>query len=321
MHLEQRKDMTYKMNLYRITNDSYSAVINLSRGANCISLRNETYHAQILREPDFSAPPDNPYLYGMPVLFPVNRIAGGTFTFEGREYTFPVNEASTGCHLHGMLHQQEFKIEAAGEDYVESAYRASGESPYLAFPHAFEMRICYYLKEDGLEQVTEVKNLSDRDMPVMIGFHTTFALPFISGQSAEDLCIFADITDEIERDKKDYLPTGRLLSPDEITGKLQDGTFSPFEQKISRHYKAGAGGKMYIRDKKRNLSVLYENSPNMKFRLLFNGNADSYICLEPQNCLVDCLNQKSFPKEYSGFEYAKPGETKTYRSRISLISG
>lgn len=309
------------MELYEITNDNYSAVINLSRGANCISLRNKNYGAQILREPDFSAPPCNPYLYGMPVLFPVNRIAGGKFTFEGREYVFPVNEASTGCHLHGVLHLQEFQVESAGKDYVVSSYQAAKESPYLAFPHEFKIRIRYSLDKDGLVQITEVKNLSAQNMPVMLGFHTTFQLPFISGQLPTDLCVCTDITDEIERDMKDYLPTGKILEPDEITQKLRQGTFSPLEQKISRHYKSGSSGKMYIFDKKRSLKVLYENSENMKFRLLFNGTADSYICLEPQNCLIDCWNQKDFPKEYSGLEYAKPGEVKTYCSRISLISG
>ena len=67
------------MNIYEITSGEYSAKINLSRGANCISLRNMRYHALILREPDYSSELDNPYLYGMPILFPVNRIDGGCF--------------------------------------------------------------------------------------------------------------------------------------------------------------------------------------------------------------------------------------------------
>ena len=30
------------------------------------------------------------YLYGMPILFPVNRIENGIFDFEGRHYVFPI---------------------------------------------------------------------------------------------------------------------------------------------------------------------------------------------------------------------------------------
>ena len=59
-------------------------------GANCISLTHETHRAVILREPDYEKKLDNPYLYGMPLLFPANRISGGRFYFKGREYCFPV---------------------------------------------------------------------------------------------------------------------------------------------------------------------------------------------------------------------------------------
>ena len=78
--------------IYKISCGDYTAEINLSRGANCISLRNRKYGAVILREPDYSKELDNPYLYGMPILYPVNRISGGKFEFEGREYVFPINE-------------------------------------------------------------------------------------------------------------------------------------------------------------------------------------------------------------------------------------
>ena len=81
--------------LEHIRAGDYTATIDLSAGANCIRLRNEKYGAALLREPPEN--PDNPYLYGMPVLFPVNRISGGRFRFQGREYVFPINEPATGC--------------------------------------------------------------------------------------------------------------------------------------------------------------------------------------------------------------------------------
>lgn len=72
------------MNLKEIRGGGYTAVFDLDKGANCIRLLHES-GVRILREQDYpAAAPDNPYLYGMPILFPVNRIAGGAFTFEGR---------------------------------------------------------------------------------------------------------------------------------------------------------------------------------------------------------------------------------------------
>ena len=70
------------MRIIELKSNNYRAKINLSRGANCISLKNTEYNGDILREPDYDNL-DNPYLYGMPILFPPNRISGGKFEFEG----------------------------------------------------------------------------------------------------------------------------------------------------------------------------------------------------------------------------------------------
>ena len=58
-----------------LKNGGYTAKINASKGANCFSLTNDKYNASILREPNYSKPLDNPFLYGAPILFPQNRIA------------------------------------------------------------------------------------------------------------------------------------------------------------------------------------------------------------------------------------------------------
>lgn len=305
------------MNIYEIQYGDYCAKINLSRGANCISLKNSRYKANILREPDYAKPLDNPYLYGMPVLFPVNRISGGKFRFEGREYLFEVNEPHTDCHLHGTLHESAFQMISCGEHYVIGAYRPESREYYFGGQHDFEVRIGYYLTDEGMEQKTTIKNLSTQNMPLMVGFHTTFLLPFMEKQNADDLRVFADVQELIERNKNTYLPTGKILEPDEITRELQQGGFVPFSQSISRHYKTGSCGQMSIRDIRNGVKLQYENSTDMKYRLLYNGNADAYICLEPQNCMVNYMNM-DIDKEYAGFAYLMPGASKTYASKISL---
>jgi len=305
------------MNIYEITKGEYSAKINLSRGGNCISLRNNKYKARILREPDYSGSLDNPYLYGMPILFPVNRISGGSFMFEGREYVFPINEPNTGCHIHGTIHEQEFRVVSGGEDYVICSYRATREEAFFGGQNEFEITISYYLNDDGLVQETTIKNLSLQNMPIMLGFHTTFLIPFMEEQNAEDLRILADVSDLIERNRETYLPTGNIFLPDDLTLKLQQGEFPPFFKQISRHYKAQGENRIEIRDIAKGICVQYENSAIYKFRLLYNGKANEYICLEPQNCLVNCMNE-DFDKDYAGFQFLKPNEEITFVSRIGV---
>lgn len=297
----------------KIQAGNYSAVINPKRGANCISLRNSRYNARILREPNGAGELDNPYLYGMPVLYPVNRISGGEFEFEGRTYRFPINEQATNCHLHGMLHCTGFETVRQGADFIECVY----EKPYLDFPHRFRMEIAYRISENGLEQRTKITNLSEHNMPNFLGFHTTFCVPFLEGSSAEDIRLLADVGDEIERDMRVYLPTGKILAGDEVTEKIKSGDFMPFENNISRNYKAEKGGRIEVIDTAKKVKLVYENDDKFGWRLFYNGNADEYICLEPMTCAANCQNSP-FDRNYAGFDVIAPHSAKEYRSYIYL---
>ena len=309
-----------RQKIITIQKGDYSARINLSRGGNCISLRNKKYGATILREPDYSKELDNPYLYGMPILFPVNRISGGEFEFEGRRYQFPINEPKTGCHLHGMLHEMEFSLNKVSDSKVCCSYCATKDKPYLTFPHEFEIHMTYEIKDDGFYHTAEVLNYSSENMPVMLGFHTTFLARFIEENKAESVQVFADIIEEYARNMENYLPSGIKPQFDSISKALCQGTFDPFEEPTSRHYRSAAAGRMIIRDEIRNLSLVYENDEKYGFRLIYNGNADEYICMEPQNCLANCMNSP-FSREEAGVDYIEPGGSKKYHSKIYIQEG
>jgi len=302
------------IDIVRINFNDYTAEINLSRGANCISLKNGKYNVNILREPDYSKEIDNPFLYGMPILFPVNRISKGEFEFEGRKYTFPINELTTNCHLHGFLHTAEFELAQKSEKSVRCRYDSN--ELYDFFPHKFRIEITYSLSENGLLQETCIYNLSDTNMPVFLGFHTTFNIPFVKNGSAENICVFAEVGDEIERDVSSYLPTGKFLPDDDISRQLKCGEFHS-TNKISRHYKAVKDGRIEVLDKENGLKIIYENDKNFGWRLFYNGNADGFICLEPQTCMVNCQNSE-FKRNLSGFDYIEPKSHKKYVSRISV---
>lgn len=299
--------------LIEITGGGYAAKINLSKGANCISLTHENYGARILREPDRQKGIDNPYLYGMPILFPANRISGGGFEFEGRSYRFPINEPATGCHLHGLLHTTAFEAEQTGESEVKCVF----DQPYLDFPHRFRMEISYSLSDRGFKQVTEITNLSEENMPVLLGFHTTFNVCFLKSTRPQDVRVFTEVSDLIERNMSTYLPTGRILPADSITNDLKAGTFSMGEGSLSRHYRADGRGRIELLDTARQIKVVYENDEKFKWRLFYSGDMGEYICLEPMNCLANCPNAP-FDRNYGGFDYIAPHASKQYVSKLHL---
>ena len=304
------------MDIRTIQKNDYIAKINLSLGANCISLRNKEYKATIIREPDYSNEIDNPYIYGMPILFPVNRISNGSFEFEGRIYKFPINEVETGCHVHGILHQQKFDLVELTDNRIVCCFSAE-KNQYLDFPHEFEIKITYELSENGMEQTTEVTNRSNTNMPCLIGFHTTFNLLFIDKTQKEGIEIFADISKEYVRSKKNYLPIEIRHCFDDVSKKISTGKFNPFNYPVSRHYRINDEGQMRISDIESRLSVVYENSRNLGYRLILTD-GNEYICMEPQNCLVDSPNSV-FGRHEAGFEYIEPGGTARYVSKIYLV--
>lgn len=298
-----------------IEGGEWSAIIDVEHGANCISLRNKKYGAELLREPPKDRALDNPYLYGMPILFPVNRIENGSFEFEGRRYVFPINEPSTGCHLHGELHRARFEPIGIEKSAVKCRYRTE-RGGYLGFPHAFEILQEYELRDDRFYHTVTVTNRSENDMPLFLGFHTTFNTLFTKDGRKEDIRVFADISEEYERNMAvNYLPTGKKPAFDAVSASLSEGRYKPFDEKASRHYR-GCGA-MSITDTGKGLRMVYENDEKYGFRLIYNGAGEGYICLEPQTCLANCQNSP-FPREEAGFDFLRAGESKVYRSEIYL---
>ncbi len=298
--------------MVEIRNGNFSAKIE-RRGANCVSLKNSEYGVSVLREPKTYDCWDNPYLYGMPILFPANRISGGSFEFEGRNYSFPINEPKTGCHLHGELHNALFSVDEQADDFVTLSHTVE---PTKGFMHKYRVEITYKLIEAGLVQKTKITNLSQNNMPCLLGFHTTFNIPFCKKSRGNNVRILADVGEEIERDKN-YLPTGRCLKTDDVGDKLKNGSFDPTSARISRHYPIVDAGRIELFDVFTKIRICYVNDLNFKYRLFYNGNADMFVCLEPQNCIVNAPN---FPlgKDVSGFEYIAPNTDKTYVSEILL---
>ena len=154
-------------------------------------------------------------------------------------------------------------------------------------------------------------------MPNLLGFHTTFNVPFLEAGRGEDVRVLAEVKDLVERDMQVYLPTGRIFPEDEITRKLCCGEFIPFKTAISRQYFKNGGGMVALTDKNRKISVVYEMDEKFGFRLLYNGNGDEYICIEPQTCMANAPNAP-FDREYAGFDYIKPHETKKYHTQIYI---
>lgn len=291
----------------RIEYGYYVADIDLSHGAKCIGLYNLEFRATILRNKPYNG---NNYLCGVPLLFPANRIENGKFLFEGREYSFEINEENTNCHIHGVLANAKFEILQKTQSSIVCGYKIEKRK---GFEHNVTIEIAYELSNDGLMTKLKIINDSPYSLPSLLGYHTTFNIGFTAYTDKRSVKVKAGIQGEIVRGKN-YLPTGEILEPDEITKAFENGEFAPYKTPISRHCKAN-DNVLTITNTERKIRVVYEVDEKFSYRLIYDGDGEDFICLEPQTNMVNAPNIKGYEKE---IDVILPNASKEYVTKIRI---
>ncbi|MFR5855703.1 MAG: hypothetical protein ACLUE8_16035 [Lachnospiraceae bacterium] len=94
-------------------------------------------------------------------------------------------------------------------------------------------------------------------MPFALGFHTTFALPFVEGGKSEDVRLKLGVGEEIERNMDTFLPTGRVIEDSPMRQEMLQGSFQPTKQFISRHFAMDESREMRLMDLERGVQIIY----------------------------------------------------------------
>ena len=137
-----------------------------------------------------------------------NRIGGGQFTLNGKEYDLYINNGPN--HLHGGKEGFDKKIWRAAEqaDGLHLFYlSADGEENY---PGMLEVEVRYYLDEEDSLWIT-YRAKTDKDTVVNLTNHAYFNLDGHAAGSLDNhsVRIFADYFTEND---ENCLPTGKILS-------------------------------------------------------------------------------------------------------------
>ena len=151
-----------------------------------------------------------------------NRIAGGRFTLEGREYQLAINDGAGPNHIHGgpggfdkqVWEPLDFGQREEGP-FVAMTYKSvDGEEGY---PGAVETTVTYALTEDDELRIT-MKARSDRSTVVNLTNHSYWNLNgHQSGPVLDhEITLFADA----------YTPVDRHLIP---TGEIRPVAGTPFD--------------------------------------------------------------------------------------------
>lgn len=300
----------------------YTALLVPEVGANLISLKNTRLGADMLHTPaadEVETFRGRPQIFGLPLLFPPNRIADGRFENDGMVYQFPITIEKEHNFHHGILKGQPFVVSKAEENddevLIECRYysNAGNDAFYRYFPHAFKCKMIYRLSNRGLEQEVCFFNKSDRPMPVGVGFHTPLSIPFMGGTGA-DYRLRMAVGEQCELSEKN-LPTGRRMAREERFAALPyegiqatdceavEGAFmlqemeldgAPYRGAVVEHLPSGR-------------RLYYEvDEKSIYWTLWNNGGKQPYCCPEPQSWVTNAPNAAN--REEAGFRTIAPGE-------------
>ncbi|MDR2937303.1 MAG: aldose 1-epimerase, partial [Rikenellaceae bacterium] len=218
----------------------YEALMIPAVGANMVKLYDKEKKVNIFRTPaeaDLEVFGVRAQLFGLPLLFPPNRIEDGKYTYNGKTYRFPITIPNQNNYHHGIIKQQAFTVTRTrvGGNYVEVEAsffsNAVNDAVFCDFPHEFECRMYFKLSAAGLEHKVSFINLSDSPMPLGVGYHTPIMVPFAEGGRAEDVLLQLSVGEKWEVNDR-TLPTGKLLPLTEEETRLRGAGLRPTGQAI-----------------------------------------------------------------------------------------
>jgi len=287
------------------------ALLAPSLGGNLFSLE-VGGHEVLRRPPDPESLKEYAARWGIPVLMPPNRIAGGRFHFNGRDYQLDVNSGPN--HIHGFALRRAWDVGAVsteGGASVTLVFRASKHADVLAqFPHAFVLTLKYTLVGRTLRCESFIQNDGADLMPFGLGFHPYFDAPADDGGVYE--IRMPDMGQQWEAIEN--IPTGRFLQPQ---GHLNLSSWQRLHGArwntgyIVRREEADRWSSFELAERVSGRVVRISASPAFGHWVIFNGapGFEGFVSPEPYTCMTDAFNL-NLPRAVSGMDVVAGGEAR-----------
>ncbi|MFJ9384733.1 aldose 1-epimerase [Peribacillus sp. NPDC101481] len=302
-------------------NEKVEAILAPSLGSNLLSFKYKQKDIEVLRTPvSLEEYKKAPILYGMPILFPPNRIEAGQFTYKGIVYRFPVNETEKFNHIHGFLHDKPWKVckkEVNGKEIVINTEFSSSEFDLKdSFPQDITVNMSLILRDESLDIQLEITNKGNDPFPWGAGYHTVFNFPFGPGGKLEDCRISLPVNKHWELNERS-LPTGAIHETADtleiqngfsLEGRLFDDLFGYDEERALEN-------ECILTDQEAGIQVIYHADQHFKFWVLFNQ--EGFACPEPYTWVTNAPNLDLSAK-LTGLRELKSGDTVQLRTRLAI---
>ena len=232
-----------------------------------------------------------------------NRLKGGKYEFEGKEYAFPINDLSCQNALHGFVFDQVMNLQKVElfDSYAEFHLEYIYEGELAHYPFPFRLQMNYRLEEQRLVCEAKIRNTEKGNIPIGLGFHPYFQFPTAK---VDELYLQLPQCEQIEVDER-MIPTGKQIpfadfkSPSKIEGKTFDTCFkaTASESSTSSTYE------IQLKDLQNQLQLTYFQDAAFPYFQIFTPSHRKSIAIEPMTCNIDAFNNGE------GLIVLKPGET------------
>lgn len=312
---------------FELTAGSYGALVVPSLGANVLRLWYDhgDQRFEILRTPlDAETLLGDPYAYGIPVLFPANRVADGFYEWEGVRYAFPQNYPN-GVHIHGVLHNRPWTVAQSWHDASSAGIRMqldtrTDEGLRRSFPVDVVFNLEIRLSKNGLAHLFTVENQSAHPFPAGLAYHTAFNIPFCSSSTAGDVRISVPLKARCIDDPVNRLPAGETRDLDALEKRIASAEGAPpLEQILDYLYTARPDEPRLavVRDIAAGWETVYTAGKDNQYWIIWNATGrEGFVAIEPQTWLSNAMKQRN-PVQF-GAIFVHPGETWTNRTEIAL---
>jgi aldose 1-epimerase len=239
-----------------------------------------------------------------------NRIKNNSFIFEGREYQMRPNWSEGSLTIHGDIRDRPLAM-TRSDQALEFWYdaRSVNDSNY-PFDYTFKTR--YSLEDDVFVSHLEVQNVGSTPMPAGLGFHPYF-MPSFLGSSAAPLLHFQAksvyLTDSsrIPDGASQAIPLELDFSKPKIaTARFIDNVYNDWDGVATLAW-VGSGYNLRI-----------EGDPIYTHFVVFNGDPDGTVALEPVSHCTDGFNLLAKGIPNTGVKILAPGEVLAGAMRLKL---
>ncbi|UKA62723.1 aldose 1-epimerase family protein [Arthrobacter sp. FW306-04-A] len=145
---------------------------------------------------DYPADAQPPWCAGWVLVPWPNRVAGGTWSYDGGAQQLDITEPENGNALHGLLTRTPYGVGALTADSVTLD---AGLSPQPGYPFELATSVRYQLMEDGLIVTHRLENTGHRSAPVALGAHPFLRLGSVP---TEELTLYINADTHIEVDER-----------------------------------------------------------------------------------------------------------------------